>query len=1267
MAALRQTIGFTANLTKRTFSKIVRDTVAFAHTLSILTALRSVRFSEGIRFVANIFKTPRKRFRETSVFTDRISRRSFAKVLREVPKFVDRITRRGFTKRLTAQTLKLTDSIRKSQRRLFRETTRYTDSIRKTEGKRARETITASIGIVKRTMAKVARETLWVFDLLSPSGQRRLLMRETIAFAERIRKGFSKRSRETVGLTASATVRFIIRKALTQTLKLTDRLSKTAGKRLSRSLKFSDSSRKSIRFLVAQSLKFSDRVAKRERKLIVQSATVSDRLKKTLARVIRETPKFTDIVTLLHGYLLTKSISEALKVVANTRKSLVRRIRETAKFQASYLRNTKVIALVQSVRFAMTQAKGFFKRLGAYHFYRVWDALLWASDGETGVDAARNSITNTLALMPITAPPTRGGVTGHYGNATRFHGLTGADNGQYGTLNDPSSSTSLISLAVWFKELGSNSGYIIAKGNTHYPDWSSDPFPWGLYKLPFLGSTMYIFSVNGAADAAWTPDITSDSNWHLLVACYDQAEGKIKISIDGSTYYTTNYSTAITQNSVAITVGRFAASGDTPVALEAVEIDVDDLMLFSRTLPEGEVSALYASRVGLNLNNFTAAKHTWGMPFTESVSARRAILGIIAHETIRVVDRVVKRANISMRQSLSLVGNITRRGFKKVIRQTISIPAIVHTYHSGYLQRFIEESIKFVETMRKGEQIHLRQTLHLDDWLRTVAGSLILKALTESLRLTDRSVFHFKKVLMQGATFLASPAKRFSKRLGPHHLYDIWNAVVEAYDMETQTSDYWRCVSAAGTGRNLTCGGFAAITVGNASGKYGDATLFDGDYNQYGMVSTLDPGILQGSAMAWLKVSTSGLTGIVIARSHDYYPAYKLDWGISLATGYPKLTVTDKNDAVSSVTADDVISTGVFHLLIAKWSVSEGLIGLSVDGGAFKTAILSAELDPLDVNNERYCLMGVSTYDNLSGVLDDAVVFRRALVANEVQSLYLARKGLNLNDYTSDKSFWGTSITDTTTRYYTRALSFQQALVVVDRVAKGLRRVLSQTAGFNDRLAKRFNRVIVQSAGFSDRLRKSFKRVIVQSAKFVDTFNRTFQYMRRFSESLKLVETLVRVQWKMLRFVESLRFTDTWNRTHNAVRRFIEQLRVVDIAISEVTFTILTVTPLAGTFPRPARIATMSLKVSTTTGIPISGCRVSVSINKPDGTLWKTLTLVESAYTPGIYSSNFSVLGSDPIGSFPLTATARYGLLSVGTYSGFITIFQGALAAIHFR
>jgi len=75
---------------------------------------------------------------------------------------------------------------------------------------------------------------------------------------------------------------------------------------------------------------------------------------------------------------------------------------------------------------------------------------------------------------------------------------------------------------------------------------------------------------------------------------------------------------------------------------------------------------------------------------------------------------------------------------------------------------------------------------------------------------------------------------------------------------------------------------------------------------------------------------------------------------------------------------------------------------------------------------------------------------------------------------------------------------------------------------------------------------------------------------------------------------------------------------------------------------------------------------VSVAITAPDGSAYKTLELVESTHTPGLYSKNFKIAGSAALGSYPFVASATYGLSS-GSYEGFITIFQGPLAGIHYR
>lgn len=145
--------------------------------------------------------------------------------------------------------------------------------------------------------------------------------------------------------------------------------------------------------------------------------------------------------------------------------------------------------------------------------------------------------------------------------------------------------------------------------------------------------------------------------------------------------------------------------------------------------------------------------------------------------------------------------------------------------------------------------------------------------------------------------------------------------------------------------------------------------------------------------------------------------------------------------------------------------------------------------------------------------------------------------------------------------------------------------------------------------------------------------------------------------------------TVTWRST--ALRQLVEQLKVlVDVEALSVPL-IEVEAGWLGSYPRPTTAASIIIGVNKyieEVASPMAGLTVTANVyDAKTGILWKTLTLPETTI-PGIYCSTyFKITRYDPLGTYPIIATAKRGLLTRATINGYMVVYAGTPRGISFH
>lgn len=110
-----------------------------------------------------------------------------------------------------------------------------------------------------------------------------------------------------------------------------------------------------------------------------------------------------------------------------------------------------------------------------------------------------------------------------------------------------------------------------------------------------------------------------------------------------------------------------------------------------------------------------------------------------------------------------------------------------------------------------------------------------------------------------------------------------------------------------------------------------------------------------------------------------------------------------------------------------------------------------------------------------------------------------------------------------------------------------------------------------------------------------------------------------------------------------------------------------------GSYPRPAFVATLVIRMSDANSAPVSDLSVVATIYEPDPStkIFGTVTFHESSMTAGIYLGYFKIKKTDPTGSYPVKivaqSTGHFGTIDRVTLYGHVDVYLGTARGITYR
>jgi len=187
------------------------------------------------------------------------------------------------------------------------------------------------------------------------------------------------------------------------------------------------------------------------------------------------------------------------------------------------------------------------------------------------------------------------------------------------------------------------------------------------------------------------------------------------------------------------------------------------------------------------------------------------------------------------------------------------------------------------------------------------------------------------------------------------------------------------------SGNNLEALNFGAVPV---DGRVGKGLKFDGksvlQVNYRPILDSFRKGI---SAMAWVKKDTSSYWNTIVSREID--STWSEYIGLAIFKNKPLFSVDPDGKRYINVTDDDVVKTetwihlaGTFDNQVFKLYVN----GLLVRSGKCNSPLLFHDQNPLFIggnSNDR----NKSLVDCFKGTIDEVRLYKRALTANEIQSI----------------------------------------------------------------------------------------------------------------------------------------------------------------------------------------------------------------------------------------------------------------------------------------
>jgi len=942
---------------------------------------------------------------------------------------------------------------------------------------------------------------------------------------------------------------------------------------------------------LSQAIAITSNLFKRMKKRLPQTTTFSALV--TRRKFWRKITQSATLSATISRRKFWKKIAQTFSLTASlVRKKFWKRIVQGATVRDVYLRvKTGRILITQALTVLNNVRKHLTLRLGVSHLFELWNHVVWASDGETItdpyypstlLDCSRNDDYYMGQLQSESGGTVglAGAVPGKYGMATRF------DDSQAQYYYVQNSNTDIfqildeLSIVVWFKTTeDSKTQYLIEK----LGDSGISTFRLQKGYSAEEGCKFVVMLSNGVARSApilGTGGFLADGRWHMAVGTFSKSAGYCKCSVDGGAFVLSQSAGGLglwTGNGLM----RFGGSGYTVPWLSPYRYylngDIDDAIYFKKALSIEEVQLLYNARVGLNLNVLNDRKPFWGPQIIAAIPFKRytyitqalTVIGSVSKrfkrrffESFRVSASVFKRFKKKVSDGIKVTALITGRNFWKRISQSARVVDTFLSTRGSKYKRSYQQGITVTDRTFKKFRKYIAHALNVSV---TINRRKFWKRMPQALRATDNLTRRnfWKRIrqsitltvafsargsqwvrkFTQGMTTAANLTKQFFKRLGLEGDIQLWDSLVWACDMETSGgADALRdACRSPGTYYKLDLHNGPTVVLG----KYGNCTKFVKTSAQHGEIANSTEAALDLAAFtvtAWVK-----MTGF---QGGTYY-SLVFSWKELSWTGGWNVGLQDDSDtnptkfglslnlprvykSWSAFTSATTVALNQWCFCVWEYDPATVGVRFSVNGAAFETF---ANNDAIGSTSQIITVAARRTgVYYLDGLLEDLMVFNRALTIDEVRTIYGSAKGLNLNDYSDRKHFYGPRIADNVLTWPPQyAKKFTEAARVVDtflstRGSWWVRKFVQGVTATSN-LKKRFNKLLKESLTVTATfLPWVFWKKVLQGIRITDNFSRRASFRRAFQQGLTAVAAITRKGfWK--------KAVQTWNLSATISRR----------------------------------------------------------------------------------------------------------------------------------
>jgi concanavalin A-like lectin/glucanase superfamily protein/uncharacterized protein DUF2341 len=170
---------------------------------------------------------------------------------------------------------------------------------------------------------------------------------------------------------------------------------------------------------------------------------------------------------------------------------------------------------------------------------------------------------------------------------------------------------------------------------------------------------------------------------------------------------------------------------------------------------------------------------------------------------------------------------------------------------------------------------------------------------------------------------------------------------------------------------------------------------FDGvdDYVKIADDFSLDAGTGGFSGSAWIKTDTSSSNSYILNR-YDNGGNDRFEFRI-ITGGFTRIYIKDSDASILYRDSSDVVNDGFWHHVAFTWDNAGDLLHLYVDGILSDGSIIGAANTIGTVNPSGILSIGArgTPGDYFLGLMDEVLIYNRALSADEISDLYHERKG----------------------------------------------------------------------------------------------------------------------------------------------------------------------------------------------------------------------------------------------------------------------------------